>query len=149
MKRYLLIHAYKQCGNIITKKIKPLIDKNSELVAPNGTYIIGDNLYGWFPLEIVDIINFDVKVDEYDINKIMNVFRNLNYTNYDGVIAFSQGCLIASLLLSEGIITTDRVILFSPIHLPSSWSYCFSNNILVEIYIGERDDLVNPNSQFI
>lgn len=149
MKRYLLIHGYKQSGSLITKKVKPLIAKNSEIVAPNGSYIIGDDLYGWFPLEIVHLTNFDIKVNEHDINKILETFRNLNDTKYDGVIAFSQGCLIASLLLSEGIITTDKIILFSPIPLPNSWSYYFPTNLLAEIYIGERDDLVYLDLKFV
>lgn len=140
-KTYLILHGYRQSADVISKKVKGLFPKDVDLVIPNGPLIVDNEFYGWFPLERIDLVDGVVTINAEDIIKIVSC--NIS-GKYDAVIAFSQGCLAAGLLIGSGKVTTHKLLLFSPIPVPSLWPYTLpGGTIQAKIYIGARDTLVS------
>lgn len=142
MPRYLVLHGYHQSSEVIAKKIKGLFNKNATFDIPDGPLIVEDDLRGWFPLSKIDLITGTVTIDENDINTVLQCDIQ---GSYDAVIAFSQGCLTAALLVGAKKVITSKLLLFSPISYPTEWPYIIeASTISAKVYIGEHDTLV-PN----
>lgn len=141
--RYLILHGYHQSSEIISKKIKGLFDKNATFDIPTGPLVLEDGTYGWFPLDKIDLNSGIVTVDHNDISK---VFECGIQGTYDAIIAFSQGCLTAALLVGSGSVITNKLLLFSPIPAPIVWPYVVkSATVNANVYIGQNDTLVSEN----
>ena len=145
-KRYLVLHGYKQSGDIIAKKFKGFLGKDVTLVTPDGPLLLDNEqqLYGWFPLELIDLTNGKVEIRDTDITDIIDHIGKMENNYYDGVVAFSQGCLAASLLVGTKTIITNKLLLFSPIPVPDEWPHSIKESVSAKIYIGLKDDLVYP-----
>lgn len=141
--RYLVLHGYYQSADIIRKKIKGLFPKVN-LIIPNGPLKVEDDKYGWFPLNKIDLVNGDITIDETDISTVLDHNLQISPNYFDGVIAFSQGCLAAAVLLGSGKISTSKLLLFSPIPIPKvSWNYTLPSGITCRLYVGKDDTLVS------
>lgn len=143
MATYLVLHGYHQNADIILKKVKDLLPKNSTLVVPNGPLTVEDGLNAWFPLSRIDLKNGIVTINRNDIAVILT--QEYTTTKFDGIIAFSQGCLAAITLLGAGKIFAPKLLLFSPIPIVKDFPYTLPDNIKSRVYIGMKDDLVHPS----
>lgn len=152
---YLVLHGYYQSAEIIKKKLKAVIPKSIkdpsndqprdlELIIPNAPLNIDDDKYGWFPLDKIDLTNGVVTIDDNDISTVLNYDLGTSINRFDGVIAFSQGCLAAAVLLGSGKIHTSKLLLFSPIPTPKHipWKYTLPTGIKCKVYLGCEDTLV-------
>ncbi len=138
---YLVLHGYIQSSEIIRKKIKNLLGKNVNLIIPDAPLKVESDKYGWFPLSKCDLQTGITSVDDTDIKIVLDM--NLP-SKVDGVIAFSQGCLAAGLLIGSGKVQTNKLLLFSPIPCPNNWNYTIPNGVDCQLYYGVEDTLVTP-----
>lgn len=140
MPTYLIFHGYRQSSEIIRSKIGKLLPKDATLIVPNGPLDIGDGFYGWFPLNKIELTTGKLSLTDEDVKLV----ENQTYPpSVDGIIGFSQGCVMAALLVAKGIVKTNRLLLFSPIPWP--WDYTIPpNSVTVQLYIGLGDTLVLP-----
>lgn len=143
MPNYLILHGYNQSATIITNKIKPLLPRNSTLFVPNAPLHIGDDRYAWFPLEKIDLLEGTISVDDNDIFNIAKHNLGTQLEEFDGVIAFSQGCFAAIVLIHCGVVSTDKLLLFSPIPCPQTWTNIIPRNIDCLAYIGKQETLLS------
>lgn len=143
MQTYLVLHGYHQSADVISKKIKDLLPKNSTLIIPNGPLIVEDGMRGWFPLSKINLETGMVTLDQNDIAVILA--HDFEVTKFDAIIAFSQGCLAAVTLLSTGKIFAPKLLLFSPIPNPVEFPYTLTGGVRSRVYIGMKDDLVAPD----
>jgi len=100
-------------------------------------------------------MNGNIVISDSDINHVLtyNIDEHPDGSKpkyYDAVIAFSQGCLAANLLIASNIISTSKLLLFSPIPAPVSWKYIIKDNtVQADVYVGENDDLVTPEQSLL
>lgn len=124
-----------------------MLPKNVTLIIPNGPLSLGENCYGWFPLTKEYLTKGTVILENNDIRSI--IMSNYGCEKVDAVIAFSQGCLAAAVLLKYGIIESPKLIAFSHISPPISfpeefWLEVDLTKIKTLVYVGKEDNLVSP-----
>lgn len=134
----LVLHGYNQSADIIARRMREILPQDISLVIPNGVLSLGDSKYGWFPLSKEEISKGQCTVEETDL-------ENINITGeYDCVIGFSQGCMVATYLLAHNRISSPKLLLFSPIPLPTKFLILLDSSIKCKGFIGKKDDLVSP-----
>lgn len=151
MSTYLVFHGYSQSPDIIGNKLKKLFPNDTTLLIPQAPLQVDDGKYGWFPLDRTDLKSGSINISNSDISMIVSCDMEHNSNSMkddeilivDGIIAFSQGCLAAILLLSVGKIYAPNLLLFSPIPCPKEWEYIIPLGIKCKIYLGAKDDLVS------
>lgn len=147
MSTYLVLHGYIQSSDIIRKKLKGFFGQDVNLIIPNAPIKIEsqevDDRYGWFPLDKIDLATAKTVTTDEDILRVLNNY-DFSSTKIDGIIAFSQGCLAAALLLGANKVKTNKLLLFSPIPCPLNWKYTIPNSIDCKLYYGVADTLVIP-----
>lgn len=123
---------------------KYLIIDDDEYFLPNG-FLKLDSGYGWFEKEKVD---FDTKTNKANQEDINNIINSDIIGDFDLVIAFSQGCFTATVLLDNNRITTKKLILFCPVFIHD---HHIKNKIIPTtlIYRGSNDTLASyPESNY-
>lgn len=144
-----MLHGYGQDASIIHKTLRNMFNVRElagmDIMTPNAPLsVIKDDMqvYGWFPLQKIDLKNGMCLVtwEDYElVLRHMELFKG----HYDVVIGFSQGCLAALLLACSSYITVDRMLLFSPIVGTADVLRVLPNTDVM-VFVGDRDDLVLP-----
>lgn len=144
MPNYLILHGYSQSAETITNKIRPLLPKNVTLFVPNAPMRIEQGQYAWFPLNKINLFEGEVILDDNDIHTILGHNLGTKLYEFDAVIAFSQGCLAAMILLGYGAIVTSKLLLFSPIPCPKTLTGIVPDYVETLAYIGEKETFILP-----
>lgn len=145
MPKYLVLHGYFQSADIISKRLLPLLPKQASYTIPDAPLPVDANTYGWFPLNKIDLSQGTISINSDDIEMVLNQDLGTDETEFDGVIAFSQGCLAAIVLLASDRIRTKKLLLFSPIPAPiTQTSMKIPKDIECLVYIGQEDPLIQP-----
>lgn len=135
MPTYLILHGYGQSSAIMTKKMKELLPSGATLIVPNGPLVLEQGMRGWFPLSKEDLMSNNVTFDPSEI-----ISFKFEITTFDAIIASSQGCSAAVTLLKHRVVSTPRLLLFSPFVSLE----CLGDDIKCRVYIGVKDTLVSP-----
>lgn|SRR3989338_592027 len=115
--KVLLLHGYLQNGDIIHNTIQKLFSKtvlkqnNIELISPHGIYKIDENKFGWWKLESKEM--FCQPHNYENVEEAISYIKNLNISNIDVIIGFSQGAVFTSILVGMKIFVPKLVILMS------------------------------------
>ena len=108
--KILLLHGYFQNGKIILKAIQKLLGnkcKEYEIVSPNGPYKIGEDKYGWWNLPSKELF---CKPHLYEnVEDAIELVKSIGHV--DIVIGFSQGAVLATILLGQKIITGCKLVI--------------------------------------
>jgi hypothetical protein len=146
--KILGLHGYIQRGEIIHKKLEKLFGKSHEFVCPDGPFEVPEGngeKRGWWFLAGTSSLrtpqNFDYRPDSVPAG------------HYDIVVAFSQGTIMATLLLSEGVITASKVVLMSPFEImDKSWADRVAQSpikLAPIVVIGEKDPLATADESLL
>jgi predicted esterase len=141
--KYLLLHGYTQNGEIMKKKILDFLPKNtldSSIISPNGPIQISENSYGWWPLD--NPMSYTKEQKYKNTNAALDVvFNCLKDVNEFTIIAFSQGSVVAELLLISDI-KPAKVLLFSPSgNMDLSLVGKINNEFPILVFSGEKEDI--------
>jgi len=115
--KLLLLHGYLQNGDIIVNTIQKLFSKTVlkenkiELISPHGIYKIDENKFGWWKLESKEM--FCQPHNYENVETAISYIKNLNISNIDAIIGFSQGAVFASILVGMKILSPKLLILMS------------------------------------
>ncbi len=155
-KRVLVLHGYGQTLEKIKKSADPLRKLLSSSKEPNSdrfelVYVQasnpvinlkGENGYAWFtpsPDEFFTCKNYNVTES---INTIKNFIEG---SEFDGLIGFSQGGVMASILLKEKIISPKWAIIIGTFYASDPKYQDYSSITIPTLHIwGERDSIVLP-----
>lgn len=137
--RILGLHGYLQNGDMMKDRISKLLGKNHEIICPNGPYVIAEDKYGWWSIPSKEEL-----LDEYsygDLSSLFSFFGSIG--PIDLIIGFSQGTVLATILIGKNIIRANKIVLFSPLLIVDQ-SHLFGNKIDIPtlIVIGNNDSLV-------
>lgn len=148
--KVLVLHGFRQSSAIIRDRLVRHLPKNIEYTVPNAPILlpleeINEDRYGWFPLTKNQLMEDNVQISETDIEILVTYSKNFA-GEYDAIIAYSQGCMAAQILIDRKIIHTSKKLYIAPIPMPKTQESIFSNEcrIPVLIYIG-KGDLWVPN----
>lgn len=113
--KILALHGYMQNATIMRSKMQKLFGATAtNIVCPEGSYMITEGQYGWWPLASKVMFN---KPHSYtDMNDFFLPFTEGWYgqdKEYDIVVGFSQGAVAATILLAQGLIDAQLIVLMS------------------------------------
>ncbi len=166
MPRILVLHGYTQSAKIIREKLVKFLPTLANYIVPDAPLKLdqtkgvgeegeenddGNKKFGWFPLSKEQLHENGVVVTEDDVT-ILKDYATIHawHGHYDAVIAYSQGCLVAQILLERQIITSAKLLYFCPIPLPVQPLLSLPCTILTRIYLGGGDIWVpETNTSFI
>ena len=111
-----IFHGYTQSGENIKKTFHKVLGSSVDLFCPDGP-VTAEQGYGWWKLARENLR--EVPSPE-EIQRVCELGQNYRETlgNPNIVIGFSQGASCLTLLISRGIISPEKVILFSNFALP-------------------------------
>ena len=118
MKYLLLLHGYTQNAERFTKQVSKLLSKSLtkeyKILSIDGPYQIEKDQYGWWPLSSPEMYSQPHHYENYEValEKVRQAIPALGPDDQLDIIAFSQGAVLAEVLLPE--LSYRRVILFSP-----------------------------------
>lgn len=138
--KILCLHGYRQNGDLMRKRIKQLLGNSIkyELICPTGTYDANPDdpsMKGWWPVESKEAFLHKHTYLNYD-KVIIDLFE------VDYIIGFSQGAVLATLLIGQNKLKAKGVILMSGSDIMDNDLITFG---LIETpclhFVGQKDDL--------
>ncbi len=153
----LLLHGYTQNGNIMKEKVTKMLSSNImktyEILSPNGPYHIVDEKFGWWKLDSPEMYSQPHTYENYveAIKTISNTIKHLKEDDILTVIGFSQGAVLAEILIQQKVIHPDKLVLLSPSGIMDSGINTNTKNNFentkILVMIGENENIFNINEQ--
>ena len=134
------LHGYRQSGEIMEKRLTKIFGRQENIIiCPNGPINVEESLFGWWPIRSKDTIH-----ELYGYGDLTSLFESFRqYSEVDYLVGFSQGSVLATLLVAHNIINPKRIILFSGLDIVDIQYRIPRNTISIPtlMFIGQNDPI--------